>query len=241
MSDLAVALAALQADLPPIKRTQAGQHGKYAAYDKILAVVRPIMDKHGFLWQSQPTLEPELDGDRFVLRYQLTHLPSGLAVTGYYPLQEGPPQQQGAVITYARRYCLTAVLDLAIEGEDSMDAPTTRRPVRGARVTGAEHERTRYGLVEATPDEPAAERSHGPTEADDPWDMGDPEARPGSIGPAQQREMHALFGKLGITDRAERLAWTNGVLDTPVSSGKDLSYTQAAGLLSVLRERVKAK
>jgi len=217
MSDLAAALAKLQADLPRIKRTQPGQHGKYAAYDKILAAVRPIMAKHGFAWWSAPGLAP-MGGHtewRFVLHYVLTYLPTGETIDGSYPLAEGPPQQQGAVITYARRYCLTSVLDLEIEGDDSMDAPQRARPVRGAKVTGPEHERLRDGLHTATPDD-----------------------RPGSIANSQRGGMHMAFSAIGITDRAERLAMTRDILGLPdLLSSNDLSYTQAAALLLALKER----
>lgn len=242
MSDLAAALAALQADLPRIRRTTAGQHGKYAAYDKILQAVRPVLDKHGFVWWTCPGLV-DLNGEtRFVLRYLLTHIPSGEVIAGFYPLAEGPPQQQGAVITYARRYCLTSVLDLEIEGEDNMEAPT-RRPVR-SRTTGAEHERLRHGTVEPTPDTRPAERGPLPP-AEDPWcdqpagvmPTNDPEDKPGSITREQQRAMHAQFNAMGITDRDERLEWTKARLElAALASSSDLSYRQAGELLQALHE-----
>ena len=259
MSDLASALAALQADLPPIRHTQAGQHGKYAAYDKILAIVRPIMAKHGFMWSTRPGLLIVGDGPaselRFVLRYDLTHIATGEAIQGAYPLAEGPPQQQGAVITYARRYCLTAVLDLAIEGEDSLDVPT-RRPVRGAKVTGAEHERLRHGTVEATPEDRPAERTrpgdcpvcgvHLPQHAVgcpevDAW-QGQPPGpypvpadSPGSILPRQMDAIQAKFRELGIEDRSVRLGIVQEALGlSSLRSSKDLTYSQAGQLLEAL-------
>ena len=240
MSDLAAALAALQADLPPIKRTVSGQHGKYAAYDKIMAVVRPLLEKHGFTWHTEPGLV-ELGGElRFVLEYVLEHQHG--TIEGYYPLAEGPPQQQGAVITYARRYCLTSVLDLAIEGEDNMDAPT-RRPVR-SRTTGAEHERLRQGTHEPAPGQRPAERGPLPP-GEDVWrdqpagvmPSNDPEDKPGSITREQQRAMHAQFNAMGITDRDERLEWTKARLElAALASSSDLSYRQAGELLQALHE-----
>jgi hypothetical protein len=239
MSDLAAALARMQADFPRIKRTTAGQHGKYAAYDKILAAVRPIMAKHGFAWWSAPGLAP-MGGHtewRFVLHYVLTYLPTGETIDGSYPLAEGPPQQQGAVITYARRYCLTSVLDLEIEGDDSMDAPQRARPVRGAKVTGPEHERLRDGLHTATPEDRPADRGPLPDD-ENPWQNELPEDRPGSIANSQRGGMHMAFSAIGITDRAERLAMTRDILGLPdLLSSNDLSYTQAAALLLALKER----
>jgi len=250
MSDLAAALAKLQADLPRIKRTSRGQVGtrnfRYPEYPEILAKVRPIMAKHGFAWWSAPGLAP-MGGHtewRFVLHYVLTYLPTGETIDGSYPLAEGPPQQQGAGIAYAKRYCLVAVLDLEIEGEDNLDAPQRARPVRGAKVTGPEHERLRDGLHTATPDDRPADRGPLPP-GQDVWQdqpagllpQDDPEDKPGSITRQQRNAMHAKFTELGVTDRAERLTLTRRLLDMDeIATSNELSYSQAARLLQSLQE-----
>jgi hypothetical protein len=252
MSDLASALRALQADLPRIKRTAAGQAGprryRYASYDKIIAVVRPILGKHGFTWHTRPTLIGPDTAMRFVLAYALDHETG--SITGFYPLREGPAQQQGSEITYARRYALCAVLDLEVEGEDTdgMDTPT-RQPQR-TRIPGSDHERLRYGTVEGTPEDKPAAR--GPLPASrDVWQdqppglmpVDDPEDKPGSITRDQQRTMHAKFTALGITDRSKRLAWTREALSLrtdELSSSSDLSYAEAGRLLIVLAETLEA-
>jgi hypothetical protein len=246
MSDLAAALAALQADLPRIKRTGRGQVGtrrySYPPYEQILAATRPILHKHGFLWRTEPTLLLIGGELRFVLHYVLKH-EAGF-VEGNYPLREATDQQQGAAISYAKRYALVAVLDLEIEGEDSdaMDTPT-RRPVRGPRP-GPDHERLRQGTHEPTPEDRPAERGPLPA-AEDVWQdqppgflpTDDPEDRPGSITPAQSKAMHAQFGALKITDRAKRLEITRNLLGLPdLASSGDLSYRQAGTLLQRLHE-----
>ena len=246
MSDLASALAALQADLPRIRRTATGQAGprryRYASYDKILAIVRPVLAKHGFTWHTRPTLIGPDTAMRFVLAYALDHETG--SITGFYPLREGPAQAQGSEITYARRYALCAVLDLEVEGEDTdgMDTPT-RQPQR-TRIPGSDHERLRYGTVEGTPEDKPAAR--GPLPASrDVWQdqppglmpVDDPEDKPGSITRDQQKAMHAHFTALGITDRGKRLAWTREVLGlkpAELASSSDLSYTEAGRLLEAL-------
>jgi hypothetical protein len=249
VSDLASALAALQADLPRIKRTAAGQAGprryRYASYDKIIAVVRPVLGKHGFTWHTAPGLMVMDGGEiRFGLRYELWHETG--KINGFYPLREGPAQQQGSEITYARRYALCAVLDLEVEGEDTagMDTPT-RQPQR-TRIPGSDHERLRYGTVEGTPEDKPAAR--GPLPASrDVWQdqppgllpVDDPEDKPGSITRDQQKAMHAHFTALGITDRGKRLAWTRealGLRPEELASSSDLSYTEAGRLLVILAE-----
>ena len=247
MSDLAAALAALQADLPRIKRKVGTRNFRYPEYPEILAVVRPIMAKHGFVWHTEPGLA-ELNGElRFVLQYVLQFIgePEPYpAIEGFWPLSETTPQQMGAQVAYAKRYCLVAVLDLEVEGEDNMDAPTTRRPVRGAKVTGPEHERLREGLHTATPDQRPAECGPLPPESDVWQDQPpgflpthDPHDRPGGITKSQRGAMHAKFTELGITDRAERLVMTRRLLDLDqIDTSNELSYTQAGRLLQALQE-----
>ena len=121
------ALFKLQADLPRIPRTAQGQVGtreyKYPPYDKILAKVRPVLNKHQFVWRTRPTLTV-LNGEiRFVLAYSMTHLPSREKDAGYWPLTEGPAQREGSDVSYAKRYALGAVLDLVVTGEDDDARP----------------------------------------------------------------------------------------------------------------------
>ena len=243
----AAALAALQADLPTIKRTTRGQVGtrnyRYAAYDKILTEVRPHLAKHGFVWNCRPTMIPFPDGYRFVLVYQLTHIETGTARGGDYPLTEGPAQQQGSQISYAKRYCLVAVLDLIVEGEDDDGMATRTR----TKVTGAEHERLRNGTVEPTPDDRPAQRSRSvDNSGDDPWqdqppgqfDIGQPEDRPGSIDSRQLRDIGIAFTKAGITDRAVRLGIVADMIGRQVLSSKQLSSAEAVYVIKHIGERV---
>jgi hypothetical protein len=240
MSDLASALAALQADLPPIRRTAKARTGKdgsriyrYAAYDKILATVKPIMAKHGFVWWTRPTLtltEPR----RFVLEYELTYLKSGEPLRGYYPLKEGPAQQQGSEISYAKRYCLAAVLDLQIEGEDDDGMAASRT---SAKIPGPDHERLRHGTVERTPDDQVAERSRG--RSDDLWTgqpAGDLPYEPEHTGPLDSKQRSKIMrhlGKLSHTDRAARLTNITG---RDIDSTNELSWAEAAEVIKILEE-----
>jgi hypothetical protein len=249
MSDLAAALAELQANLPRIpkgRKVQAGaRQYRYAEYDKILRDVRPVLHKFGFVWNSKPTMAQTADGNtRFVLDYTLVHVATGDCIAGIYPLTEGPPQTMGAQISYAKRYALVAVLDLEVEGEDTDAMDTPPRPVvRSGRSTGAEHERLRYGTVEATPEDRPARR--GPlSAAEDVWSGPGPDAEdePGSIGASQQKAMFAAFKQIGCNDRAKRLELTRTILkDSTIGSSNELSYHQAGLLLTALHELAASK
>jgi len=115
-------------------------------------------------------------------------------------------------------------------------------------MTSAEHaEHTQ--LAKSPPNSQPAERL-STTPVDDPWMdgpaglsvVGDPEDKPGSIGRSQQREMHALFGQLGISDREARLTVTKVTLGlAQLGSSSELSYRQAGDLLLALRAQAKAE
>jgi len=246
---LAAALLALQADLPRIPRTAQGQVGtrkySYPPYDKILAKVRPVLHKHQFVWQCLPTLS-ERAGDgsppRFVLVYALTHLPTGETVLGSYPLAEGPPQQQGSQISYAKRYALVAVLDLEVVGEDD-DAMPERTP---AKIPGPDHERL---IPRAEPGDRLAERTRTvDNTGDNPWidqppgnfDIGTPEDHPGSIDSRQLKQLGIEFSKAGMTDRAVRLGMVADLIGREVLSSKQLSRLEADHVIRMLKERQEA-
>ena len=128
MSEIAKALTEVQANLPPITKgetatveTKSGGSYTYTYADlaDITAVVLPLLTKHDLAFTALPTARE--DGT-FVLAYQLLHS-SGETLTGSYPLPlQGGMQAQGSAITYARRYCLCAVVGVALEDDDGRAA-----------------------------------------------------------------------------------------------------------------------
>ena len=146
MSDLAAALAALQAELPAVPKTKTAKvkgttrdgrtfdyEYKYADLADVSAAVMPLMGKHGLSFTSQPTLRE--DG-RFGLAYQLLHA-SGELIDGWYPLDDRmTPQQIGGHITYARRYCLCAVTGVAAEEDTDAQGAETQAAKPGRQKPG---------------------------------------------------------------------------------------------------------
>jgi len=247
MSDFAKALAALRADLPPIRKTTRGQHGKYADYRAIKAKVDPVLTKHGFLWTTRPTLtsyESESGIElRFVLLYSLALVATGEELAGRFPLAEMDPQRQGSQISYAKRYALCAVLDLAPEGEDD-DGMAASKPERTrTRTTGPDHERLRNGTVEPTPEDRPAERTHSPSV--DMWtdntsgefDIGQPEDRPGSVDARQLKQLGIEFTKAGIADRGVRLGIVSDLIGRQIITSKQLSRLEAEHVIAHVRQQ----
>jgi hypothetical protein len=149
--NLTAALAAVQADLPRISKsetaevkTKTGGTYKYTYADlaAVSAAVLPKLAAQGLAWVTAPTL---VDG-RLVLAYELRHT-SGEKVEGTYPLTGGTPQEIGSAITYARRYCLCSVTGVAPESDDDDAA-------------AASHKRTDDGWEQAAKPPTTAQAKH---------------------------------------------------------------------------------
>ncbi len=216
MSDgtgLALALAAVQADLPPIVKTERADvrtdKGNYSyTYADLAAVSRAIMPKlgeHGLAFIAKPTRSP-VDGS-FVLAYALLH-ESGDRESGEYPLPDkGTAQQIGSAITYARRYCLCAVTGVAPDDDD--DGAAASAPVE--TVT---YDRDR---------QPSQSR---PRRRDDA-------AQPSQSQPTklQRGRIFAELNGRGIRDENEQRALLTEFLDRPITSRGQLTYDDASRLI----------
>jgi hypothetical protein len=131
------ALLAFQAeagelDLVKDRTGQVGsQKTKYLSLDKLTDATRPLLVRHGLLWQTFPTT---LDG-KPALRYRLCHMPSGEKQedTVLLLLDRETSQQQGAALTYARRQVRQAVLDVVAEDDTDAASGGARRPTGDAR------------------------------------------------------------------------------------------------------------
>ena len=143
--DLNEALAKAQSEFPPIPRekkvtvrTKDGGSFTYAYADlaAILAAVRPVLAANGLALVQ--ILED--DGRGPSLRTELRHSGGG-GIYGTFPLPRNPddPQALGSLLTYLRRYAVTAVLGIATEDDDDGAGakPKGGKPKGGTGGTGA--------------------------------------------------------------------------------------------------------
>jgi hypothetical protein len=96
----------------------------YASLPHIITEVSEPLEKAGLILSQFP------NGDG--LTTMLIHADSGEFISATYTLQvvrQNDPQAQGSAISYARRYAITSVLNLAISDDD---AEAAMRPVRQA-------------------------------------------------------------------------------------------------------------
>ena len=98
----------------------------YASLPHIITEISEPMEKAGLVISQFP------DGDG--LTTMLIHAETGEYLSATYTLQvvrQNDPQAQGSALSYARRYGLTSVLNLAISDDD---AEAAMRPVRQVPV-----------------------------------------------------------------------------------------------------------
>ena len=125
---LAEALVAFQAEAPKLLKASEANAGsyryKYVDLAAVMDAIQPLLAKHGLAWSAFPSFGP--NGEP-ALRYKLTHS-SGDCESETMPLliQKADPQGLGSGISYARRYALTAVLNLVADEDD--DGAAAARP-----------------------------------------------------------------------------------------------------------------
>jgi len=254
---LAAALADLQRNLPHIGKdaeadipTKTGGRYKYNYADlaTITDALMPLLGARGLAFTACPTLN---SGGQFVLAYRLGHVDGG-DICGFYPLGTGTPQQLGSAITYARRYCLCAITGVAPGGEDDdggaaesaarADGLPTNRDGSLSRSRTSDEEKAAAGVMtsaqlaehnalrrEGTP--PAEAVAKLPTTpVDDPFYA---DARPKPAGWLLSEE----FARLGVFDRAERLAQTSELIGRPITSSNELEPVEVQAVLNVLRKK----
>ena len=132
--NLGEALVAFQAEAPTLVKDSTNPHfrSKFVSLDPRVETVRPLLAKHGLAWSALPCIGPSGEP---ALRYQLLHAATGEAISDTMPLllSKADPQGQGSAITYARRYSLSAVLNLvADEDDDGNQASKEASKAKGA-------------------------------------------------------------------------------------------------------------
>jgi len=117
MQELAKALAAAQAEMTSAEKDKVNPHFKsrYASLNALQLATRPVLSKHG-LAISQTLAQT--DGG-LLLETRLMH-ESGDVLVSEFPVPiDGNIQKMGSYLTYAKRYCWSAIC--GIDGGDDDD------------------------------------------------------------------------------------------------------------------------
>ena len=125
------AMLAVQSELTnPIKSaTNPHFKSKYATLPDIRDMVTPILAKHG-LYCIQPVLMDDRGG---YLQTRIVHAATADQLMSEMPLmlEKQTPQGMGSAITYARRYALCSILNIAADDDDDGNAASqTKADIR---------------------------------------------------------------------------------------------------------------
>jgi hypothetical protein len=260
------ALHIFQSNLPVLKKDKDGQVGnqktKYADLTQANEVVLTRLNALGCIWTCSPKMISLGDQLRFVLSWELKHVPSDTRRTGDFPIQGDNPMKLGSGITYARRYSLLAVTGVIPEDDDD-DGQAFEDGVRRAPASGRARAQREPRPARAQGETRRPPGNAPPLPGDEPPDdvpAADERARqaggtpppigefdPGSITKGQLSRIHALWGdlvKLGQTQfagdagRAERITATARLVgDQDLSTTSDLSFADAEILIEKLDGR----
>lgn len=128
MKEFAKAMAALQKEIGAAAKSSTNPHfkSKYADLSEVWETWREVGPKHGFsLMQSTKTLANGTPALVTILLHE-----SGDSIQGEYPLipTKQDPQGYGSAMTYARRYCLAAMVGIVQDDDDGNAASAKPAP-----------------------------------------------------------------------------------------------------------------
>lgn len=145
ITKLAAALVAAQKDLtnPKFDKQNPHYHSKYASLAGIIDTVRPALLKHGLAvvqpietGGTTPLADPSRAG--MILVHTILIHTSGESIKSTQSAPApGDPQKLGSLVTYLRRYGLSALLMLA--GDDDDDANAAAAPTQKTHQTLERH------------------------------------------------------------------------------------------------------
>lgn len=170
MSDTWKRFMEMQAAIPHIPKDSEADAGKYRyryiSLGAILEVVQPIVRDHGFVLRG--TTSPG------VVRYEILDAESAGVGTISYAEVEIPTgttdmQRLGSAITYARRYALTVLLDIAADDDDGRAASKPMMQTRKPR--GPSNKQIVFDHVKQSKERAAEVWTQLETEFDDPSDL----------------------------------------------------------------------
>jgi len=249
---LAAALAKVQAKLPKLERDRtvtvepkdpkkAPYSYSYVTLANLSDAILPLLAENGLSFVAMPGAGA--DG-KMCIRYHLLH-ESGESLTGEFPISgEGGIQMIGGRITYARRYCLAAIVGVAADEDDESRLSEDGGP-RTAQRSSARPRQQDAPAAPADGEEPTARTAQRRTQpargARPPLPGEEPD---GPVGQDQHRHMHALWRELGYdgdANRDGRLAIVAKLVGLPeLQSSADLTRAQADTVIAALVERKAA-
>ena len=228
-TNLATALAAMQAELPKLRKTETAKvtgenknggrvnysYG-YAGLDEVVETVLPVLGAHGLSVTSKTVIHETMG---FVLEVKLLHT-SGENEVGVWLLPDprrAGPQDIGSAMTYGRRYLTLALTGTFPGGEDDDGAKAQassngRGTVSPEEFQNLSRERPRQQAPQNAPTSPAA-----PPASKKEWANADVVELHTKLDALDLDKAGALYDWMAARDLHNRLADFGG--DVPPVSG----------------------
>ncbi|RKY04566.1 MAG: hypothetical protein DRP56_09895 [Planctomycetota bacterium] len=135
--NIAKAFAAAQGELKAVPKIAINPYfsSKYADLSTVIDIVQPVLLRHGLIWLQPPH---KAEGG-VVIETVLIHAESGEWFSGecFIPAKKQDAQAYGSALTYARRYCLSAMFGLKTTDDDGQGAQEEPEPEK-PKVTDGE-------------------------------------------------------------------------------------------------------
>ncbi len=170
---------------------------------------------------------------KMCVRYMLLH-ESGEQLSGEFPISgEGGIQMIGGRITYARRYCLAAIVGVAADEDDEArlseeGGPRTAQRAAAPRASQAQPKAPAEGKTAQRA--PARSRAA----ATSPPLPGEDESAADLITKPQLTKLHILMQETGFTERDEALAYLSAKADRQIVTSKELTKQEARHIIDAL-------
>jgi hypothetical protein len=200
----------------------------YATLDACMKIARPLLAQNGLALIMSPVTDGTLAGIEWLLCHQSGQFLSDRLMM---PPVKGTPQGVGAVLTYARRYLISALTGMASEPDDDGNAASNghTEPQRTQPPSTTRSARSTTSAVDAPPPASAAPKA-----------APDPNAR--ATGQHKEALAAALSGRhVDPLNVAARNAFGVAVLSAGYpGSFKDLSGAQCDVLIMAAEEGPEA-
>ena len=140
IGQLAAAMSLFQGEIKDPLKNRVSHTSKYADLPSILELCRPVLSKNGLSIVQFPG---NTDNDKISIETVLMHN-SGEWLSGFYEMSaisEGvrlksttAAQADGIIITYARRYAITALLGIAAQDDTDASSGNQNNKLTGVQV-----------------------------------------------------------------------------------------------------------
>lgn len=133
ITEIAKALAKFQSEVSDPERTKENSYlkAKYVTLDSLLQAIRPVLASNGLSFMQIPSTTDEAVTVTTLLLHESGEWFESHPFT--LPLMKKDPQGVGSVVTYARRYSLSAILGVAWDEDDDAQSNNETELTKGIK------------------------------------------------------------------------------------------------------------